>query len=383
MDISERKKRESELVSETAKKKHIISKFLIKAEMNIKGANSNSTAIIKELSADSSKIHVWISENRDLKEGEKIILFKVLARYISLQCTVLAQKPQSHYIMQIDSITIAKKDREDKRIQPPANTVWVTNIRTSKTNIDASLYNIPTFVKVNFADYETKLKASCDIVKVDVFSGVDEKLNLVRRSGKTIFIENTSDKDSYKALNDDFIDYAEELDDEISQVINDYKAKKIVSEMIVPVIYVNHDQVAIPIGYIQMQSKSTPFDLGKVMEIKTLTFEMVDRIRESNTSINTEKFPVTDLSSGGLKVKIDNKELINELPKHAGFTFDIFFKMQSPLTTFGLIRSVSKDIDGNIYLGIALMGNSARQGEKKRFLDNLNALKNTIRKPGS
>ncbi len=383
MNTTERKKRETELISDPSKRQHIISKFLLKTEMNIKGSKNNSFGIIKELSPDFSKIHVWIGENRDLKEGEKIIFFKVLARYISLQCTVLTQKPQSHYIMQIDSMVIAKKDREDKRIQPPANTVWITNIRTSKTNIDASLFNIPTFVKVNFADYEAKLKSTCDFIKIDVFSGLDEKLDVVRRSGKTLFIENTSDINSYKALNDDFIDFAEEMDDEIKTVINDYKAKKIISELIVPVIYVNHDQVAIPIGYIQMQSKSSNFDLGKVMEIKTLTFEMVDRIRESNTSINTKKFPVTDLSSGGLKVKIDDKDLVNELPKHAGFTFDIFFKMQSPLTSFGLIRSVSRDIDNNLYLGISLMGNSARPGEKKRFIDNLNTLKNTNKKPGT
>ena len=376
METTERKKRELEVVTDHEKRIFILNKYLVKQEMNIKDSRKNGTGIIKEISPDKKKILVYISDLEPLqKEQRKITFYKILARYIHVECTILEEKSEGNYLLQIDSLVIAKGDRDDSRIKPPDGTVWITNIRTSKTDIDAGLNNIPTFVKVNFSEYENKLKHGPDYIKVDVFKGSEDHLNLVRTTGRTLFVEDTQNPESYKALTDDFIDYAEELGDELKTQMTRFKNKKIVSEMIVPIIYISHNEIGIPIGYIHMQGKSGKFDLGKVMEVKTLAFEMVDRIRESNTMVNSKKFPVLDLSSGGIRVRIDDPELVNELPRHAGFTFDLFFKMQSPLTVNGLTRSVTRDKDNNLYMGIAIAGSSSRQGERKRFLENLNLLK--------
>ncbi|MCE9499417.1 MAG: DUF1577 domain-containing protein [Leptospira sp.] len=309
------------------------------------------------------------------KESKKITFYKILAKYIHIECTILEERPQGNYLLEINSLVIAKGDRDDSRIRPPEGTVWITNVKTSKTDIDAGLNNIPTFIKVNFSEYQNKLRHTSDYIKVDVFQSSEDHLNLVRTTGRTLYIEDTQNPESYKAISDDFIDYAEELGDDLKTMMTRFKNKKIVSEMIVPVIYISHDEIGIPIGYIHMQSKSTKFDMGKVMEVKTLAFEMVDRIRESNTMVNSGRFPVLDLSTGGIRVRIDDPQLVNELPRHPGFTFDLFFKMQSPLTVYGLIRSVTKDKENGLYMGIAIAGNSSRQGERKRFLENLNILK--------
>lgn len=48
--------------------------------------------------------------------------------------------------------------------------------------------------------------------------------------------------------------------------------------------------------------------------------------------------------------------------------------MQAPLTAFGVIRSVTKDTEGNLYVGLSIEGNSYRPGERKKYIDNVNRL---------
>jgi hypothetical protein len=81
----------------------------------------------------------------------------------------------------------------------------------------------------------------------------------------------------------------------------EYKREKVVSEIIVPVTYITHDMTSIPLGYIHMQSKtqSQKYTEDKVLELQQLAFEMVDRIRDSNTVIMTHRETVLNLSRGG------------------------------------------------------------------------------------
>ena len=376
MNVIERKKRKLDEVQGKAKWHQIITKFLLHKEMTVKNSSTLEGVFVKNVSQDGSKILVRCGEFSDIKKGDKLLLFKVLARYIQMNCVVLDKREGNQLILSVDKMEIAQKDRSEDRMQPAPGMVWITNVRTSKTTIDANLFNIPASVKVNFADYESKLRSRLDYIKVDVFNTIDDKFGLVRRTQKALFIEDTQNPESYKALNEEFLDYAEELGDNLRTEMNRYRDQKIVSEIIVPVLYLNPSEETIPIGYVHVQGRSAPLGLDKVLELKTLTFEMMDRIRESNTTINTGRFDVLDISGNGLKIKIDDHELADALSKYPGFSFDIFFKMQSPMTAYGLIRSLSRDADNNLYLGVMLEGHSARPGEKERFIANLNWLKN-------
>lgn len=165
--------------------------------------------------------------------------------------------------------------------------------------------------------------------------------------------------------------FSEEIEEDIDKEINNKRNQKIKSELILPILYLTDEEESIPIGYIQMQSKTETFDLMKAMEMKTVCFEMVDRIRHSNMIKSDGKFPVIDISEGGLKVIVDHPDLIQSLPKLSGFQFDIFFKMQSPLTAFGTIKTITKNEEGHLTVGLAIAGHSSRSGEKKRFLENV------------
>lgn len=376
-EIIERQKRNMDLFSEPEKKLHVLTKFLTGKDLRFKDNPTRGKLIIKKVSPDGNKILVTADSTNSLEINEKLVLFKILARYIHLECKVLQDKGDHNYILAVEKIGIASKDRDAPRLHVPPNQVWITNILTSKASIDANMFIIPTSVKVNFSDYEIKLKYSCDFISISTFQPDDsEKLRIVKKTQKILLIEDTQDSASYQtAPTPDFIKYEEEIDSDFQKEMRSLKDQKIKSELIVPVIYVDLEENAIPIGYIHMRSRTENFDLGKAMEIKTLTFEMVDRIRNSNTVTITEKFGVIDISSGGLKVKINHPELNQTLPRLNGFNFDIFFKMQSPMSVFGTIRSITRDEDGSIILGIHLAGNSSRPGEKKRFLENLELLK--------
>ncbi|AOP33891.1 hypothetical protein A0128_08590 [Leptospira tipperaryensis] len=378
METIQRKKRDKETVVDPAKKFHIISKFLVKTDIV-----AQSPGIVKQIvkilqvSKDATKILIQTQTPNAFPLNSQVTLTKLLAKYVELDCEVLDEKPGNQLILGVSDISIASKERSLNRIAPTEGSVWITNIRTSKTTIDANLFNIPTSVKVNFADYETKLKSKYDILKIDVFRTIGDKFDLVKKSRKILFIPDTQKASSYAPFDQEgFIDYEAEIGDkdDIRKKIIEYANQKIRSELIVPVIYLNHEEQAIPIGYVHAQNRNREIDILEVMEIKTLTFEMVDRIRESNTVLVKERFPIVNISTGGLKAKINHPDLNHDLTKRAGFTFDIFFKMQAPLTAFGVIRSVTKDADGNLYVGLSIEGNSSRPGERKKYIDNVNRL---------
>ncbi|TGK35496.1 DUF1577 domain-containing protein [Leptospira gomenensis] len=378
METIQRKKREKETVTDPAKKYHIISKFLVKTDIAAQTKGSVIQIVkILQVSKDATKILIQTQTPNAFPLNSHVTLTKLLAKYVELDCEVLDEKPGNQLVLAVSDISIASKERSLNRISPQEGMVWITNIRTSKTTIDANLFNIPTSVKVNFADYETKLKSKYDLLKIDVFQTIGDKFDLVKKTRKILFIPNTQKEESYAPFDKDgFIDYASEIgdSDDIRKKIIEYANQKIKSELIVPVIYLNHEEQAIPIGYVHAQNRTREIDILEVMEIKTLTFEMVDRIRESNTVLVKERFPIVNISTGGLKVKINHPDLNHDLTKRAGFTFDIFFKMQAPLTAFGVIRSVTKDSEGNLYVGLSIEGNSSRPGERKKYIDNVNRL---------
>lgn len=383
-EVIERQKRKMDIFSEPEKKLHVLTKFLAGKDLRFKGNPNRGRVVVRKVSPDGGKILVSAEPNTELVVQEKIQLYKILARYLQIDCTVLQAKGEDQYILEVHQIGIANRDREAPRLPVPSGMVWITNILTSKSTIEANMFIIPTSVKVNFSDYESKLKTNFDSSKVSTFQAQDnDKIRAVKKTQKILLIEDTQNPESYRVSpTPDFLVYSEEIDSDFRKEMRQLKDQKIRSELIVPVIYVDHEETAIPIGYIHLQSKSENFDLGKAMEIKTLAFEMVDRIRNSNTVTITERFPVIDISAGGLKVRINHPELNQTLPKMAGFNFDIFFKMQSPMTVYGTIRSLSYDEDGSLILGLHLAGNSSRPGEKKRFLENIELLKKTIGSSG-
>lgn len=309
---------------------------------------------------------------------DEVILFRILGRYIELHCAVVGNPEPGKFQLHVKTAGISAKERGNLRLPVGVDQVAITNIRASKHAIDVSLFSIPTTVKVSFAEYERKLKLTEDFAKIDVYGPRGTVFDEIRKTNRTLFLEDTQDPTCYKPKSDFYLDYDSILFDGVPKRMMELKREKVVSEIIVPVTYITHDMTSIPLGYIHLQSKSKKYGEDKVLELQQLAFEMVDRIRDSNTVIMNHRETVLNLSRGGLKVQIHHEELKAYLHRQAGFTFDVVFKMQGPITLFGKIRSSVTDHEGNLLLGVQISGSSSRENEMKRYNDNVGMIEQKI-----
>ncbi|PJZ59009.1 hypothetical protein CH367_02970 [Leptospira barantonii] len=376
MHTNKMKIRDLDVIDSPEQRKHIIEKHLLKQSLIIKGDTEKESVIIQKYLDEGERILVELSGEKGLSENEKIVLYRILAKYVQLECIFLKSINPGLVELSVNKISIAKSNRAFPRYSVAEDAAHVTNINSSKTVIDASLFNIPTLVKVSFEDYKTKLKTDhLGLIEIDVFkSDQDEKFELVKRTKKFIHIENTSLEESYRSKNENQIDIEDQIHEEIPSMMRKYKDEKIISEIIYPIVYVNHSRQAIPLGYIWVKNKEKTLGADTIGKLSELAKEMVARIKESNTVLTTEKFPIVDISNNGICIKITEPHLIQTLPKHTGFVFDIYIRMQGYFKVFGAIRWVSYDEIGNLLLGLELVGKSSFPGEREKFHKNVELL---------
>ena len=101
--------------------------------------------------------------------------------------------------------------------------------------------------------------------------------------------------------------------------------------------------------------------IDRVIDLKDMSFKLVDRIRDANTMLIPVHQQIVDISRGGAKLKISDPDLKKYIQKSKGFIFDIVFKLQAPLTIYGEIKSASTEPEGNLFIGVDFEGNSSRR----------------------
>ncbi|KAA1268210.1 DUF1577 domain-containing protein [Leptospira interrogans] len=376
MEYIEKTERETDAITSAEQKDHVITKYLLDKELVFKIDPFDRKAVIKKVLEEGEKIIIQVSKEEDLPKENSFILYTILAKYIQLECILLQKLENSLFIIKVEKLAIARKNRETQRFQVESDTMYVTNVVSSKTVIEANMFNIPTLVKVNFEDFKNRLKQKTnDTVNIDTFGpGLNHKFEIVKKTLKYLLLENTQDPNSYKNNSPGRIHYEKEIDDDLDSCIQEYKDQQIISELIVPIVYINHPEEQIPIGYFSIQSKEQSFTEKDIQEFQALANDMIERIKESNTIKTSEHFSILEISKGGIRVKIENPHLIETLPKQNDFVFDIFFKMQAPFTVHGIIRWLTLDENGHLILGIELAGKSDLPGERARFESNIELL---------
>ncbi|WP_367897734.1 DUF1577 domain-containing protein [Leptospira sp. WS58.C1] len=373
MQYYERNSRTLDYIVSKEQKKHVILKYLLDQELSLKIYPFDRKAVIKKYLEEDEKILIRMPEDWEETGEKKISLFKILAKYIEIECQFLQKAEKDLYLLKVERLAIAKSNRESPRVPVSNGKVVVTNLITPKTVIEANMFNIPTLIKVNLEDYKNRLKKNnTDNIVIEAFKpGLDRKFEIVKRSRKSLLLEDTQNVKSYSESGPDRLDYSKEVDEDVGTMIRKFKDQKIVSELIRPIIYKNHSDQPIPIGYIWIQSKDKNFSSDYLSELGKLSDEVVSRIKESNTIKTTEKFKVLDASLKGLKVKIHDPDLIDTLTKQKDFILDVLFKMQAPLTVSAAIRWWGKDEDKNLMIGLEFKGKSDHPGERNRYIKNL------------
>ena len=244
-----------------------------------------------------------------------------------------------------------------------------TNFRISRHTIDVSSFSIPTSIKVVLEQFQSQNSKMSDVVRLDVFKPDDRDRLLVqmKKTGKTLWVANTADPDSYKAMNDDFVDMRELYGDDLTAVMKRYIERGYKSILAVPIIYITESSSSVPFAYIQLISKSKNFSLDDVLMLKDHSFKLIDRIRDANTHLIPMHQRVIDISRGGAKLKITDKNLQKYIMRSKGFIFDLVFKLQAPITIFGEVKVSYTDDEGNLLVGVDFEGNSSRKDEMKRY----------------
>jgi hypothetical protein len=248
-----------------------------------------------------------------------------------------------------------------------AEKVAATNFKLSKHTIEISDFKIPTGIKVIIEQFQSQQQKLGDIVKVDVFSGGDAILDHVKKTGKNVLVEDAANPDSYRPVNDDFIDLVSLLDDEFDQYVKKNVERGYKSLVAVPVVYLTESGGSIPFAYIQVISKSGPLSLDDVLEIKELSINLVSRIRDANTLLVPVHQDILEISMGGARIMLTDENLKKYVMHTRGFIFDIVFKLQAPITIYGEIRHMYTNGAGNLFVGVDFAGNSSRKDEMKRF----------------
>ncbi|HNJ66283.1 MAG TPA: DUF1577 domain-containing protein, partial [Turneriella sp.] len=225
---------------------------------------------------------------RDI-EGE-VTLFYTFNKQLEVIGEVVDKLVNTQYKISVSRVRIATSDRKSPRHKMSSDQVVINSIRAARNTINASLFNVPTSVKIHLEKFQQRLQDFADEVKVKIFEKDDEKTELVRKTMKILMIHDTQDIMSYIPEDTEgFVDYREHLNTEIGTVMEDYRKRKIVSEMIVPIIYLGHDGGSIPLGYIQLISHEKKLGMDTALELKMLAFEMVDQMRDSNTMLISKR----------------------------------------------------------------------------------------------
>jgi len=342
----------------------ILKTQFLNKELHIKYTIDKKVVKINEFFEDNS---LMLSTDPEFNPGETIIIYGLLKKYFEIELKVEERRGPGYFKCRINWVNRAKNVREHLRLRLSSNMVVATNFRVSKHSIDVSQYKIPTSVKVILDQFQSKYSDLSDIVKINVLDYGDIIFNKIKKTKKTLYIEDVSNPESYKAFTDDFLDLTEILGDELDEYIKINVEKGYKSIIISPVIYITDENNSIPFAFIQLISKRENYAIDKVLEVKELSFNLVDRIRDSNTLLLQVHQSIVDISLSGAKLKISEENLKKYLLHSKGFIFDILFKLQAPITIYGEIKSTYYDNKGNMYVGIDFAGNSSREDEMKRF----------------
>jgi len=150
-------------------------------------------------------------------------------------------------------------------------------------------------------------------------------------------------------------------------VMKKYIERGYKSILAVPIIYITESSSSVPFAYIQLISKGKNFTLDDVLVLKDHSFKLIDRIRDANTHLIPMHQRVVDISRGGAKLKITDKNLQKYILRSKGFIFDLVFKLQAPITIFGEVKVSYTDDEDNLFVGVDFEGNSSRKDEMKRY----------------
>lgn len=310
---------------------------------------------------------ILVVTDPDFEGEDTIVLYGLMDKYFEIDLKVEEKRGPGYYLCAVTGMKKAMVGRRDLRFKMSAEKVVATNFKISKHTIEISDFKIPTTIKVVIDQFQNQNAKLSDIVRIDVFQAGDPIYDSIKKTGRTLFVEDVGNRESYNPANEDFLDSAGLLGDGFAQYMKKNIEKGYKSIIISPIFYITESGSSLPFAYFEVVSKKESMGMDQVLLVKDLSFKLVERIRDANTLFIPQHQQVVDMSLGGAKLMFTDENLKRYVPRAKGFIFDIVFKLQAPITIYGEIRHMFTDESSNLFVGVDFAGNSSRKDEMKRF----------------
>lgn len=343
-----KKKREFILVNTASQIDSVLRSYINLEELTVRGEKKKKAKVLKVLPENM----LIIGLETAIETGGKIILSKIMARYLELHGKVHKQTSQTTKLVKIEKILIAANSRRFRRYPVKRTQAYITNYKLPKINLDYENSLRSTVVTVAFSVFQRKLKEIGNIARIELINYQNDFDLWISKEQKPLFVKDCSNHSSYDPPSYRFLDYKSFLRQDVQKKILSCKSKGIVSEIAMPIINIHKGKEPSVIGYMYTASKKDLFTKETVEEVRGLSFELMDYIRETNSNTIKEKQFLADLSVGGMSVRITSDELKEFLSDQSGFRFDLVIRNLEPVSIFAHLRSISDKGDGTAIIGL-------------------------------
>ena len=128
-----------------------------------------------------------------------IVVYGLLDKYLEFDFLVKEVRGPGYFHCECVGARKGTTGRRDVRFKMNPDDVVATNFKFSKYTLELSGFTIPTGIKVILEQFHSSHTQLGDIVKVDVFSQGDPILDVVKKTGNAVFVEDMANLESYRA----------------------------------------------------------------------------------------------------------------------------------------------------------------------------------------
>ncbi|WP_040508495.1 DUF1577 domain-containing protein [Leptospira wolffii] len=369
--------RDYDILTDASMISKIIESFLVTEEMNMKGFRPGSKGTIMSAFGDTGTISFRFESDTIIKPGETIYLQKTLKRQVELCCQVLRQSGRHEYLFQVSEIRIAKINRREERIRIQNDLAFATNVVFRPKTFQMNPQTLRTVIREVSEKFRTELGHSkFGEIQINLFEpGLDKKFNIVQQTKKIFYIPKAEQEESYRESSPQFLNYTTYFGKNILSAIRWYKNESIVSELILPILYNKNDKDSHPKAFIWILSKREfilPEDLS---ELNVFAEKIVSAIQNSDSIKATSRFEIEDISEFGVRLKIDQKQIIQSIYSNETLQFDVVFKGKPPIPIQGKIRWRSLDHKGKLSAGLEYLQDQNQTPNLRKIEYNIQSLR--------
>jgi len=300
--------------------------------------------------------------NRPIEEEQAQIFTVVRERFIDFNLDILspaeARFPANSYVARINNCSIALDKREHERTRFDGDFPRASGIATIKILERESDFRKSLSVRMIVEEYINRIEG-IDVKKVNFRDDKDlsPAVGYVMESGRVLHIEDTSDVSGFFNDNNAYFESTNsvELRDTLRQWLQNNSAS-IHSLLVRPIMYYPLVGKEFPVAYLSAMNRERPITGGDAERIDAFMEELSERIRNGNLVESKSEGTIIDVSTGGVRIGLDDAAMINKLISQDIIVLDMNFKESSPITISGRIVWVYKKDAGGFLLGVDFSG---------------------------